>query len=115
MDDQDRYIHLKDIYVNFIKRRPISDLELVFKDDAGAKHKSVRFKKGDLVHWNLDIYVRTQTSATLSIQRALFKISVANISIEFKPNQFGDDRAVGLEGCGNFLPVHAPHAERLHR
>ncbi|KAI9438917.1 hypothetical protein H4582DRAFT_2142025 [Lactarius indigo] len=106
MDDQDRYIYLKDIYVNFIKRRPTSDLELIFKDDAGVKHKSAKFKKGDLVHWNLDIYAKTKTSATLSIQRARFKISVANISIEFKPNQFGDDRAVGLEDNNHRVTVN---------
>ena len=49
-------------------------------------------------------YVRTNTSATLTIRRALFHISVAEISVEFMPNEFGDERAVGLEGCG-FLRV----------
>ncbi|KAF8269985.1 hypothetical protein EI94DRAFT_869503 [Lactarius quietus] len=52
-----RYIHLKEISVYFIKRRPTSILQLVFKDDAGVKHKSNRFKQGDLVYWNLDMSV----------------------------------------------------------
>ncbi|KAH9033801.1 hypothetical protein EDB85DRAFT_2274664, partial [Lactarius pseudohatsudake] len=106
MDDQDQYIHLKEIFVDFIKRRPTSDLELVFKDDAGVKHQSNKFKKSILVHWNIDIYVRTHTNATLIIQRALFNIGVAEISVKFKPNQFGDDKAVGLEDSDHRVTVN---------
>ena len=40
-----------------MKRRPKSDLKLVFKDDTGVKHKSNKFKKGDLVLWNFDMSV----------------------------------------------------------
>ena len=46
-----------EIFVEFIKKRPTSDLELVFKDDAGVKRKSGKFKKGVLVHWNIDTFV----------------------------------------------------------
>ena len=46
-----------EISVDFIRRRPTSVLELVFMDDAGDKHKSNKFKKGDLVRWNLDTFV----------------------------------------------------------
>ena len=46
-----------EIFIKFIKKRPTSDLELVFKDDAGVKHKSGRFKKDVLVHWNIDTFV----------------------------------------------------------
>jgi hypothetical protein len=35
----------------------MSVLELVFKDEVSAKHKSNEFKEGDLVHWNLDMSV----------------------------------------------------------
>ncbi|KAF8269990.1 hypothetical protein EI94DRAFT_1724039 [Lactarius quietus] len=93
-----RYIHLKEISVYFIKRRPTSILELVFKDDAGVK-KSNRFrvKQGDLVYWNFDMYIEADTSATLLVRRAPFKISVAEIEIKFEPSKFVDDRAVALE------------------
>ena len=40
-----------------MKRRPKSDLKLVFKDDTGVKHRSKKFKKGDLVIWSLDMSV----------------------------------------------------------
>ena len=40
-----------------MKRRPKSDLKLVFKDDTGVKHRSKKFKKGDLVVWSLDMSV----------------------------------------------------------
>ncbi|KAF8269998.1 hypothetical protein EI94DRAFT_869857 [Lactarius quietus] len=112
-----RYIHLK-VSVYFIKRRPSSILELVFKNDAGVKHKSNRFKQDDLVYWNLDMYVEAYTSATLLIRRALFKINVAEIEVEFNPNEFADERAVALEDrkhrvnvnfvCGRsqYLPEH---------
>jgi hypothetical protein len=57
ISEQTQYIFVE-ISVDFIKRRPKSDLELVFKDDAaGVKHKSNKFKKGDLVLWNLDMSV----------------------------------------------------------
>lgn len=46
-----------EIYVDFIEKRPSSVLELVFKDEAGVKHKSTKFKEGDLLHWNLDMFV----------------------------------------------------------
>ena len=46
-----------EISVNFMKKRPKSDLKLVFKDDTGVKHESNKFKKGDLVIWNLDMCV----------------------------------------------------------
>ncbi|KAH9165326.1 hypothetical protein EDB89DRAFT_315363 [Lactarius sanguifluus] len=107
MDDQaqDRNIHLREISVDFIKTRPTSDLELVFKDDAGVTHKSNKFKNRVPVHWNVNIYVRTHTRATLTIQRALFKIKVAEISVEFKPHEFGDFEVVHLEGGDAFLPV----------
>ena len=47
-----------ELAVGFIKRRPTSELELVFKDEAGVKHKSSKFKEGHLVNWNLDMFVR---------------------------------------------------------
>ena len=69
-----RYVHLKsilvpalvdkkthysflDISVEFIKRRPTSDLELVFKDSAGIKHQSNKFKKSFPIYWSLDMSV----------------------------------------------------------
>ena len=41
-----------------MKKHPMSDLKLVFKDDTGVKHESNKFKKGDLVLWNLDLSVQ---------------------------------------------------------
>jgi hypothetical protein len=78
-----RYIHLKgmcgstvadkktkyictDISVDFIKKRPTSDLELVFKDGAGVKHQSNKFKKSVPIYWNLDMSVYVVSSITLS-------------------------------------------------
>ena len=49
-----------EIYVDFIKRRPRSALILVFKDHAGVEHKSNKFKKGNLVHWNIDVSVHSR-------------------------------------------------------
>ena len=40
-----------------MERRPKSDLKLVFKDSIGIKHKSNKFKKGDLVIWNFNMSV----------------------------------------------------------
>jgi hypothetical protein len=51
-----------EILVDFIKRRPTSVLELVFKDEAGAQRKSTKFKEGDPVHWNLDRFVHFAAS-----------------------------------------------------
>ncbi|KAH9015784.1 hypothetical protein EDB84DRAFT_1443344 [Lactarius hengduanensis] len=102
-----RVIHVKEISVEFIKTRPISDLELVFKDDAGVK--SYKFKNGAIVHWDLDIYVNTHTSATLTIQRELFKIRVAKVSVEFKPYKFGDDKVVRLEDSNHRVTVTFVH------
>ena len=47
-------------------------------------------------------YVRAHSCATFTttIQQALLKIRVAQIEIEFKPNEFGDHRVVRLQGCG---------------
>jgi hypothetical protein len=56
MSEQTRYGFVE-VFVDFIKRRPTSVLEIVFKDEAGAKYKSSKFKGGDLVHWNLDTSV----------------------------------------------------------
>ncbi|KAH9023626.1 hypothetical protein EDB85DRAFT_311851 [Lactarius pseudohatsudake] len=98
MDGQPEVIHLKEISVDFIKTHPTSDLELVFKDDAGATRKSDKFKNGALVRWNLNIYLKTHTSATLTIQRGLFRKTFAEVSVEFKPYKFGDDKVVRLEG-----------------
>ncbi|KAH9053099.1 hypothetical protein EDB87DRAFT_1712583 [Lactarius vividus] len=106
MVDQTQVIHLKEISVDFIKTRPTSDLELVFKDDAGVTRKSNKFRNGALVHWDLDIYLKIHTSATLTIQRALFKIRVAQVFVEFKPYKFGDDKVVRLEG-GDVLFLQA--------
>ncbi|KAH9023613.1 hypothetical protein EDB85DRAFT_309695 [Lactarius pseudohatsudake] len=105
MAEQAQVIHLKEISVDFIKTRPTSDLELVFKDDAGVTHKSENFKNGALVHWNLSIYLKTHTSATLTIQRALFKIRVAKVSVEFEPYKFGDDKVVRLEDSNHCVTV----------
>jgi hypothetical protein len=46
-----------DISVDFIKKRPTSDLELVFKDGNDVKHQSNKFKKNDPIYWNIDMYV----------------------------------------------------------
>jgi len=99
MADQDQYIHLREISVDFIERRPMSDLQLVLEDSAGVKYESNKFTEGDLVHWNIDTYIRTHTNATLTIKRQpLFDIViVAEILVQFEPNEFGDGRAVELE------------------
>jgi hypothetical protein len=52
-----------EISVNFIKRRPTSDLEIIFKDEAGVKHKSNKFKEDDLLHWNLGTFVLFEVSS----------------------------------------------------
>ncbi|KAH9028973.1 hypothetical protein EDB85DRAFT_2291044, partial [Lactarius pseudohatsudake] len=88
MDDQHRNIHLKELFVDFVNTRPTSDLDLVFKDHAGVKYKSKKFENGILVHWDLDIHVRTHTSATLTVRqldRAHFKIRVAKMSVKIEP------------------------------
>ena len=53
-----------EISVDFIKRRPKSVLELVYRDHAGVKHKSNKFKQGDLVHWDFDMYVHAAVSSS---------------------------------------------------
>ncbi|KAH9054680.1 hypothetical protein EDB87DRAFT_1834670 [Lactarius vividus] len=105
MIDQDQYIGLKEISVDFIKTRPTSDLELVFKDDAGVKYKSDKFKNGASVLWKPDIHVRTQTGATLIIQRGLFKKRVAEISVKFEPYELGDSKSVRLEDSDRCVTV----------
>ncbi|KAI9432370.1 hypothetical protein H4582DRAFT_1109750 [Lactarius indigo] len=102
MDDQAQYVNLKEISVDFIEKRPTSDLELIFKDDAGVKYKSNKFKNGVPILWEPEIHVRTHTSATFIIQRALFKKSVAEISVQFEPYNLGDSKVSRLEG-GDFL------------
>ncbi|KAH9027831.1 hypothetical protein EDB85DRAFT_94578 [Lactarius pseudohatsudake] len=107
MDGQPELIHLKEISVDFIETRPTSDLELVFKVNAGATRKSDKFKDGALVRWNLNIYLKTHTSATLTIQRdgRLFKIRVAQVSVKFELYKFGDDKVVRLEDSKHRVTV----------
>ena len=40
-----------------MKRRPRSNLKLVFKSVTGVKHESNKFEEGDLILWNLDMSV----------------------------------------------------------
>ena len=47
-----------EISVDFLKRRPTSVLELIIKENAGVKHKSSQIKEGELVHWNINTFVR---------------------------------------------------------
>ncbi|KAH9021780.1 hypothetical protein EDB85DRAFT_402734 [Lactarius pseudohatsudake] len=105
MDDQAQYIDLKEISVDFIDSRPTSDLELVFKDDAGVKYKSNKFKNGAPVLWKPDIHVRTHTSATLIIRRALFKQRVAEISVKFEPYNLGDSKVVRLKDTNRCVTI----------
>jgi hypothetical protein len=56
-----------DISVDFIKKRPTSDLELVFKDGADVKHRSNKFKKNDPIYWSLDMSVYVVSSIVLTI------------------------------------------------
>ena len=48
-----------------MKRRPKSDLKLILKDDTGVKHKSNKFKKGDLILWNFDMSVHFRCNRSL--------------------------------------------------
>ncbi|KAH9028977.1 hypothetical protein EDB85DRAFT_1571481 [Lactarius pseudohatsudake] len=103
--DMAQNIHLKEIFVDFVKTRPISSIELVFKDHDGVKYKSKKFKNGVLVHWDLNIHVKTHTSATLTVQRAPFNIRVAEILVGFKPDEFGDDKVACLEDSNHRVTV----------
>ncbi|KAI9438898.1 hypothetical protein H4582DRAFT_100863 [Lactarius indigo] len=100
-----KYINLKKISVKFIETRPTSDLELVFKDDTGVKYKSKKFKNGVPILWEPQIHVRTHTSATLIIQRALFKKSVAEYSVAFEPYNLGDSTVARLEDSNRRITV----------
>ena len=62
ISEQIRY-SLVEISVNFINKHPTTVLELIFKDEAGAEHKSNTFEEGDLVHWNLDTSVHFAESS----------------------------------------------------
>ncbi|KAH9033828.1 hypothetical protein EDB85DRAFT_2225000 [Lactarius pseudohatsudake] len=96
-------IHLKEISFDFIKTRPTSNLELVFKEDAGVTHKSNKFKNR-----TASLFGGTSTS--------LLKIKVVEISVKFKPDEFGDGKVVRLEGGNVLLPYSLPHAEhRVNR
>ena len=44
----------------------------------------------------------------MTIQQAFFNIIVAEISVEFKPNAFKDERAVELEGRSILNPSKIP-------
>ena len=46
-----------EIFVEFIKGRPTSDLELVLKNEAGVIYKSYQVKEGERIHWNVDMSV----------------------------------------------------------
>ncbi|KAH9165298.1 hypothetical protein EDB89DRAFT_307655 [Lactarius sanguifluus] len=50
-------------------------------------------------------HVRTHTSATLIIQRALFKPRVADISVGFEPYNLGDSKVVHLEDSNHRVTV----------
>ncbi|KAI9433230.1 hypothetical protein H4582DRAFT_2082710 [Lactarius indigo] len=107
----------EEISVDFIEKRPTYDLELIFMDDAGVKYKSNTFKNDTRVWWNPKIHVRTFTSSTLSIQqRARLKIRATTISVNFKPDKFGDNNIVRLEG-GDALflvqPVSCSEASQI--
>ncbi|KAN0133875.1 hypothetical protein V8E53_008307 [Lactarius tabidus] len=99
MSDRDRYIHLKEISVHFIKRRPTSALRLILEDGAGVKQRSDIFKKYNVLHWNLDTYVRAHTMATLTIRQVHLKISLrfAQVSVAFDQDKFSDDGVVSLK------------------
>lgn len=56
ISEHNRYSFVE-VSVDFIKRRPPFDIDLVFKADSGALYESNRFKGGDLVHWNLGLFV----------------------------------------------------------
>ena len=49
-------------------------------------------------------------SAILTIQQleAFYKTRIADIPVEFKPNEFVDDSAVGAEGFSVYLPTKCP-------
>jgi hypothetical protein len=49
-----------EIFVYFFESPPRSDLELVFKDEAGVEYKSRKFKEGVLIRWNFDTLVHPQ-------------------------------------------------------
>ena len=55
-------------------------------------------------------YIKTQTGATLTIQRSLFNRGFAKISVKFKPDEFGDYEAVDFEGGVIFYPINGLHA-----
>lgn len=48
-------------------------------------------------------YVKTYTSGTLTVRRALFNISVAEVFVRFMPNDFTVGRVVKLELEGRGL------------
>ena len=55
ISDQTRYSYVG-ISVGFIKGRPTSNLELIFRVDDGVEHKSNKFKKSDLVRWTTNMF-----------------------------------------------------------
>ena len=52
-----------ELFVEFIKGRPTSVLQLVLENDGGVVHKSNQFREGDLLHWNLDTFVHFAVSS----------------------------------------------------
>ena len=65
-----------------------------------------------IIKWStLYSYVRSHSCATLTIQRAFFKIDVVTIEIEFKPNELGDYNTIELEGWGLLSEWKALHAD----
>ena len=52
-----------EIFVEFIKGRPTSVLELVLENDHADVYKSNQFKEHDLVHWNIDTSVHFTVSS----------------------------------------------------
>ena len=68
MSKQTRHSFLE-IFVHFILSHPTPVLrvgELVFKDEAGVKHKSSKFKAGEPVHWNIDTFVHFGSVSSFS-------------------------------------------------
>lgn len=56
-----------EIFVHFIQSStPVLRVELVFKDEAGVKQKSSKFKAGELAHWNIDTFVHFGSVSSFS-------------------------------------------------
>ncbi|EJD02341.1 WD40 repeat-like protein [Fomitiporia mediterranea MF3/22] len=106
--NEDRFLYLKEIAVDFTRARPNYKLQVKLKDEMKTRYESKVFGEAEPVRWECNIYVKSPSMATMTVQGSDWmprRNETTKLQIDFGSTDFRESNTAELDDVSHSIRV----------